>query len=236
MRRATRPRISFVFAMLAVVTLAWWPRTAAAHPEHFAQSAYLRLDPEHVKVELDMSPGSKVASAVVALIDTNHDGRIDDAEGRAYAGVVLAALTLQVDGEARALALAESHYPPADHLATGEDKLSLAFVATFPALAPGPHQVRFANGYHPVESAYLAHTFTETKLVILGKQARDATNQTLTADYRIDAPASAAAAPPAPPDATSAPWKGLALGIGFVAVVAAAVALSRRRASPARLG
>lgn len=128
------------------------------------------------------------------------------------------------------------HTPPADHLATGEDKLSLAFIATFPALAPGPHQVRFSNGHHPVESAYLAYTFTETKLVILGKQARDATNQELTADYRIDASEGAGAARLAAPGATSAPWRGLALGIGVIAALGASVARSRRRASPVRVG
>lgn len=231
MRRANRPRLSLLLAV--VLTLAWWPRTAAAHAEHYAQSAYLRLDLDHVNVELDLSPGSKVAGEVVKAIDTNHDGQIDDAEGRAYAGVVLAALALRIDGEPRALTLTEARYPPAAHLATGEDKLSLAFVAAFPALAPGPHQVQFSNGHRPVASAYLAHTFTETKRVILGKQTRDATNQELTADYSV---VGASEVRPATLGEASDPWRRLALGIGVVAVLGASVARSRRRASPARIG
>lgn len=231
MRRADRPRLSLLLAV--VFTLAWWPRTAAAHAEHYAQSAYLRLDPERVTVELDMSPGSKVAGDVVKAIDENHDGQIDDAEGRAYAGVVLAALALRIDGEPRALTLTEARFPPAAHLATGEDKLSLAFVAAFPALAPGSHQVQFSNGHRPVESVYLAHTFTETKRVTLGKQARDATQQNLTADYSV---VGASEVRPATLGEAGGPWKSLALGVGVLAVLGAAVARSRRRASPARIG
>ena len=234
MRRANRPGL-FLFLAL-VLTLAWWPRAAAAHAEHYAQSAYLRLDPERVTVELDLSPGSKVAGEVVKTIDTNHDGRIDDAEGRAYAGVVLAALAIQIDGEPRALTVTEAHYPPAEHLATGEDKLSLAFVATFPALAPGAHQIRFSNGHHPVESAYLAHTFTETKRVILGKQRRDATQQELTGDYRVAGASEVIEAPRAAPGKTGGHVQGLALGIGVIAVLGASIARSRRRASAARGG
>jgi hypothetical protein len=231
MRRADRPRLSLLLAV--VLTLAWWPRTAAAHAEHYAQSAYLRLDRDHVTVELDMSPGSKVAGEVVKAIDTNGDGQIDDAEGRAYAGVVHAALALRIDGEPRALTLTEARYPPAEHLVTGEAKLSLAFVAAFPALAPGPHQVRFSNGHSPVTSVYLAHTFTETKLVTLGKQTRDAAQQELTADYSV---AAAAVVRPATSSEAGGPWRRLALGIGAVAVLGAAVASSRRRALPARIG
>lgn len=223
MHPANRPRLSLLLAV--VLTLVWWPRTAAAHAEHYGQSAYLRLDLDRVTVELDLSPGSKVAGEVVKAVDTNQDGQIDDAEGRAYAGVVLAALALRVDGEPRALTLTEMRYPPAAHLATGEDKLSLAFVAAFPALAPGPHQVQFSNGFRPVASAYLAHTFTETKRVTLGKQTRDATQQELTADYSV------VGAPEACPIARSeagGPWRRVALGVGVIAVLGLSVARSRR--------
>jgi hypothetical protein len=230
MKRANRPRLSLLLAV--ALTLAWWPRTAAAHAEHYAQSAYLRVDVDHVTVELDLSPGSKVAREVVKAIDENHDGQIDDAEGRAYAGVVLAALALRIDGVPRPLRVSEAQLPPADHLATGEDKLSLVFVADFAELDAGPHQLQFSNGHHPVESVYLAHTFTETKRVSVGKQARDATNQELTADYSV---ATIALVRPATAGKAGGPWTRLALGIGVVAVLGAWVARSRRRALPARI-
>jgi hypothetical protein len=234
MRRANRPRLSLLLAV--VLTLAWWPRTAAAHAEHYSQSAYLRVDVDRVTVELDLSPGSKVAGDVVAVIDENHDGEIDAAEGRAYADVVLAALALRVDGVPRALRVAETHFPPAAHLATGEDKLSLAFVTAFPALAPGPHQIQFSNRHRPVESVYLAHTFTETKSVSLGKQTRDAKNQELTADYSVAAAAALRPAIASEAGEAGGPWRRLALGIGVLAVLGAVVARSRYRAQPARIG
>ena len=58
---------------------------------------YVTVAPEGVTIELDLTPGVLVAPQVVALIDTDGDGKLSEAEGRAYARAVLDDVLLKVD-------------------------------------------------------------------------------------------------------------------------------------------
>lgn len=172
-------------ALLVLAGLLSLPATAAAHAEHYGQSAYVTLTPDLVKVELDMSPGMLVASQVVRLINVDGDQRISEAEKRAYASALLGDLSLEIDGQPRTLTVASFELPPAEHLATGEDKMRFTFTASLSGVGAGPHQMVFRNGHQPARSAYLTHPFAGTREVTLGKLSRDTTQQQMTVSYAV---------------------------------------------------
>ncbi|MFC4640361.1 hypothetical protein [Deinococcus hohokamensis] len=73
--------------------------TAQAHPvDEVVQGAYLTLLPGKVQLELDVTPGDKVAATVLKALDANADGRVTVAEARVYAGRVLGQSTLKLNG------------------------------------------------------------------------------------------------------------------------------------------
>lgn len=161
--------------------------TAAAHASHHGQSAYVTVGPEGVLVELDMSPGSQVARQVVALLDTDADGALSVSEERAYASAVLRDLSLEIDGRPEQLEISTLDFPPIEHLASGESKLSLSFVGPKEALSPGAHQLVFRNTHAPVTSAHQAHAIAADASIALGAPKRDASGDTLTATFTVTA-------------------------------------------------
>jgi hypothetical protein len=209
------------------------PALALAHAEHYGQAAYLRVTPDQIELELDLSPGSRVAAGVLARIDTNKDNELSVDEQRAYAASLLPELSLAVDGVPRALSLSRVDCPPASHLATGEAKLTLVFVASLAPLAPGPHRLEFGNLHAPVPSNYLAHAFGDRAVVTLGKPTRDPTQQHLAMPFEI-LPGPARPAPSAAPAASSSAASSAPRGATRVLlwagalVGAAALAWSRR--------
>jgi hypothetical protein len=50
---------------------------AFAHPvDECVQAAYLKLGPDSLELELDLTPGERVAPQMLKLIDQNQDGNI----------------------------------------------------------------------------------------------------------------------------------------------------------------
>src|SRR5205085_2912637 len=129
--RAMSPRFAFALALATLATLAHAPR-AAAHAEHYGQSAYVTVGPARVTVELELGPGALVAAAIVRRIDGDGDGVIAPAEARAYASAVGADLAVTVDGKPVPLRVTDFACPPAAILATGEAVMRWTGVSAAP--------------------------------------------------------------------------------------------------------
>src|SRR5918995_2757961 len=88
-------------------------REASAHPlDEYVQNTYIDLSPDRTTLQVDLTPGVLVAPEIVALIDTDGNGEISEAEGEAYAeDAVLPDLSLEADGEPQALTLVDSSFP-----------------------------------------------------------------------------------------------------------------------------
>ena len=74
---------------------------SAHRRDEYLQAARIAIDPGRVQIELDLTPGIALAEAIIADIDRNRDGSLSADEQRAYASLVLSALTLEVDGTPR---------------------------------------------------------------------------------------------------------------------------------------
>lgn len=134
---------------------------ASAHPvDEVVQGAYLTLSSNEVRLELDLTLGTKVAATVLKSLDTNGDQQITEAEARAYAGLVLAQSTLKLDGTAATWTLDKVSVPPYQNLKLGSDTLKIYAVAKRPDLA-GSHTLSYQNRYQPVKSQWIANIFLQ---------------------------------------------------------------------------
>ena len=127
-----------------------------------------------------------VAPATLALLDTDGDPQIGDAEGRAYAETTVHNVALQVDGQALTLTITEVETPT--YLAYQADFGTMRVFAAAP-LAPGltgKHRITDANWNAPTGVTYQVSTFIENGAAItLGKQNRDESRRTSAVDCTI---------------------------------------------------
>jgi hypothetical protein len=131
---------------------------ALAHPlDEVVQAAYVTLAPGEVQLDLEIQPGGLVAAGIARAVDANGDGRISDAEARAYAEQVLKASSLTIDGVRTSLRLQGVRAPSYASLAQGDILHIYAVAGT--RMRPGPVTLRYANRYAPVKSQCQASVF-----------------------------------------------------------------------------
>jgi hypothetical protein len=158
---------------------------ASAHRlDEYLQATRIAVEPERVNVEIDLTPGADVAANVIALIDANHDGEISKAEQEAYARLVLASATLEVDDASRRLMLTSSVFPSILEMKEGVGVIRVKASAATPGA--GRHRLFFRNGHRPDISVYLANALVPASdIVTIAQQDRDTLQHELRFDYSI---------------------------------------------------
>lgn len=170
---------------MAIVGVA---EVSAHRRDEYLQAARLAIDPGGVQLELDLTPGIALAEAIIADIDRNRDGALSLDEHRAYASLVLGALTLEVDGTRIRPELAATSVPDVEAMRRGEGTIRLQSTAILPRLSMGRHQLLFRNSHHPDRSVYLANALVpESDRIAVTAQRRDGEQTELTIDYVLRA-------------------------------------------------
>ena len=145
-------------AGLAAAAAVFAGARAEAHPlDEVVQAAYLTLAPGEVQLDLEIQPGVLVAGGIARDVDANGDGRISEAEARAYGERVLQASTLTVDGAPAELKLLRVQTPAYANLLQG-DILRVYAVARRKDRA-GAGVLAYANRYAPAKSQCQANVF-----------------------------------------------------------------------------
>jgi hypothetical protein len=197
--------------------------TASAHrrDEHL-MAARLAVEPGHVDLELDLTPGIAVAEATIADIDRDRDGVLSPAERRAYAARVLDAVVVELDGRPLHLQTVESTFPGLDEVRRGEGTIQLQSSARVPVPSTGRHRLAFRNMYAQDASIYLANALVPVSdRIVITAQRRDTTQRDLTIEYDLR-----------PGLVTSSPaW--LLGGGAALSILAALISVPRRPASTA---
>jgi hypothetical protein len=195
--------------MTAIVGAA---EVSAHRRDEYLQAARLGIEPGGVHLELDLTPGIALAETIIAAIDRNGDGSLSQDEQRVYAGFVMSALALAVDGTPIRAQLGAVSFPDTDSMRRGEGTIRIESAAILPRLSVGPHSLLFRNGHQPDRSVYLANALVpESDRIAVTAQRRDGGQTELTVDYVLRA---------APPSSTAA-W--------LLGSIAAAMVLSVMR-------
>jgi nickel/cobalt transporter (NicO) family protein len=167
--------------------------SVSAHPlDEFLQAMYVSLGGDQIGVEVDLTPGVLVGPQVVQLIDTNGDGQITEEEAQSYARQVFQQLSVELDGQPRAIVLTKVVAAPVLNLASGAGSLQLIGTLDSSVIAAGTHELTIQNHYAPIQSMYQsAVVLDKPNQVGVGKQTRDQTLQSLRVDFNLAAPAAA---------------------------------------------
>jgi hypothetical protein len=142
-----------VVALLGLVSM-----PARAHRlDEYLQATLFSIEPGSVQATMRLVPGVAVAPAVIAGIDSNHDGVLSSEEQHRYAEAVLADLQLEEDGSKLPLQLISATFPSVALMKQGTGEIELRFSAGFTA-ASGEHQLTFVNHHQSGISVYLVNS------------------------------------------------------------------------------
>jgi len=84
--------------MAILIMLAAADAVSAHRRDEYLQAARIAVEPEEVRVGLELTPGIEVADAVLADIDHDGDAALSGNEKDEYAARLATGLTLEVDG------------------------------------------------------------------------------------------------------------------------------------------
>jgi hypothetical protein len=137
------------------LALAALPFGALAHRlDEFLQATLVDIEPDGIKLMINLTPGIDVADVVLEQIDWNRDGQISESEAATYAELLRRDLALRLDAEDLELEAAGIVVPKPAELSTGEGIIQLTFAVAM-SLEAGRHVLDFENRHHPRIGVYL---------------------------------------------------------------------------------
>ena len=162
------------------------PRGAGAHRlDEYLQATRIAVSPDHIQVEIDLTPGVAVAPSVLASIDTDRDDRISTAEADAYAAAVVQEIVLVQDGRPQRLKLEGHQFPPAAELKTGMGTIRLEASAQA-SDGRGQHRLSLRNDHRPDVAVYLVNALAPTTpQITIEAQHRDPEQRGIQLDYSV---------------------------------------------------
>ena len=169
-----------------------YPSSALAHPlDEFYQVTYISVSPERVTLKIELYPGVLVAPQLLALIDTDRDDTISDAEAQAYVHRFVDDLTFQVDSQAIPLTAANLDFPPVLAIRAGQAIIRFDLYADLPPGLDGPHRLYYQNNHQPETGTYVVNALAESpEWVQITDQERDVFQTSLQLDFTISPAAS----------------------------------------------
>ena len=177
----------------AALVLAVASPAFAHRVDEYLQATTISVEKGRIAVELRLAPGIEVFPKVLALIDTDRDGAIAEAELRAYAERLATELTLSVDGTRLPLRLVSSRMEALEALQDGRGTIELAFDAAVPRGGINRRLV-FENHHQRAMAEYLVNGLVPRDPDIrLGTQQRSFDQST----YQLDYAQAGIASPPA---------------------------------------
>lgn len=133
-------------------------RAAWAHRiDEYLQATILSLEGTRASASMQLIPGTQVASSVIAVIDSNHDGFFSESEKRAYADRVLRDLSVTADGQTVKPQLDSWTVPDASELQDGLGEISIHYHVDLPLEGSSNRSLILENHHLNGESVYLVN-------------------------------------------------------------------------------
>ena len=179
-------RRTSVFVSVLGMCLAVAAPAGAHRVDEYLQATRIAIGIDRVDLEIDLTAGTAIASEAAAWIDTNHDGRISNSEGRQYAQEVLRSIELSVDLHDVALTVDDINVPDLAQMSAGTGAVRLQVYGRMPAPSAGHHQVVYSNRHRSESSVYLVNALVPSDSRIqLTDQRRDNAQHQLKLEYTM---------------------------------------------------
>jgi hypothetical protein len=123
--------------------------------DEYLQATLVTIEPDALRLHINLTPGVAVAEQVLALIDADRDGLVSTNEVAAYGDRLKRQLIVTLDDRDVGLKLAGSNFPPVTELRAGSGIIQVEFVAKIGPLSAGPHRMKLENRHMPTIGVYL---------------------------------------------------------------------------------
>jgi hypothetical protein len=168
-----------------------WPCTVFAHQlDEYLQATLVVIEPDRIRLQINLTPGVAVAEQVLSLIDRDHDRLISTNEAAAYCELLKRDLIVRLDGRDLKFKLTASYFPGCDELRTGWGFVQMEFSADG-RLAAGAHTLTIENRHMASKSVYLVNAAQPTYSSIqITKQIRNENQSAGEIQFTYQPPAS----------------------------------------------
>ena len=158
---------------LIAILLSLAPYASAHRLDEYLQATRLSLAANQIGVEIDLTPGVDVATAIFALINIDHDGRISPSEADRYANQVVRETTLDIDGRRAQLDVLRYEFPSFQEMNAGEGVIRIYARAVWRGSA-GAHRLIYQNNHKTDLGVYLVNALRPgTPAIEIMEQHRD---------------------------------------------------------------
>jgi hypothetical protein len=142
---------------VATAILLFLGASASAHRlDEYLQATIISVEKNRVQAAMRLIPGVAVSSFVLMSIDTNSDGVISQAEGRAYAERVLHDVSLKIDGHILRPRLISVKFPGVEEMKEGTGEIQIEFSADL-SRSGANRRLIFENHHQSGIAAYLVN-------------------------------------------------------------------------------
>jgi hypothetical protein len=134
------------------------PSMVFAHRlDEYLQATLVVIEPDRVRLQINLTPGVAVAEQVLAQIDRNRDGAISTNEAAAYCELLKRDFTVRLDQQDVKLTLIACYFPGPAELRTGLGFIQMEFSGSPGRLAAGAHTLTIENRHLASLSVYLVN-------------------------------------------------------------------------------
>jgi hypothetical protein len=164
------------------------PSMVFAHRlDEYLQATLVVIEPDRIRLQLNLTPGVAVAENVLALIDRDHDGLISTNEAASYSQLLKSDIIVRLDEREMKLKGIASYFPGLAELRTGWGFIQIEYSATAGALANGPHKLTIENRHLPKFSVYLVNAAQPASGSIhITKQTRNENQSTAEIQFTFE--------------------------------------------------
>ncbi|SDE82726.1 HupE/UreJ family protein [Terriglobus roseus] len=172
-------------AAVIVMCMLLCGNTAWAHRiDEYLQATILSVEANRVHASMRLIPGVLVAPAVIAAIDSDHDGAFSEAEKRAYAERVVRDLSITVNGKAAHPELDAWTLPEATQLRDGLGEIHIEYHVDVPSSTGANRSLVIANHHLNDASVYLVNVeVPQDRALRVVDQKRNAKQSVYELDY-----------------------------------------------------
>jgi hypothetical protein len=162
------------------------PAQPSAHNlDEYLQATRVSFARDRVALDVDLTPGASIASAIITVIDRDGDGAISPEEAAAYGHAVLGDLTLDVDGSPVRLTLTHAETPAIDEMHEGLGTIRIRAAGPIEA-GSGRRVLAYRNHHQPAASVYLANALIpDDRDAVVVAQIRDPKQIGIRIEYQV---------------------------------------------------
>jgi hypothetical protein len=172
--------------------------TVFAHRlDEYLQATVVVIEPESVRLQINLTPGVAVAEQVLALIDHDRDGLISTNEAVAYCELLKRDLVVRLDQREIKLKLTTSYFPGPAELRTGLGFIQMEFSGIPGRLAASAHTLTIENRHLANSSVYLVNAAQLVSSSIqITKQTRNENQSVSEIQFTFQRPSNLSTRPP----------------------------------------